>query len=197
MKWVPGGPLSAWGADMRKKSLLRADIYVPGVAEIDLNELWGKGIRGILLDLDNTLTLWRGMEVSAAIQEWLRQAKERGFRLCILSNSRSASRVEPIERLLAVRALHLSGKPRPSSFRKGCRELNLPKEQVAMVGDQLFTDICGGNLFGLLTILTEMIDPHELWGTRHIARPLERLVRAWQRKIDRRKILKLASEKTN
>ncbi|MDO4732124.1 MAG: YqeG family HAD IIIA-type phosphatase [Bacillota bacterium] len=166
---------------MVKKNLLRADLEVRHVTEINFSLLAEKGIRGLLLDLDNTLTVWHGMEVDPAVQAWLDSGKARGFRLCILSNSHE-ERVRPMGELLGLQTYYMSLKPRKSAFCKGCRELGLPPQQVAMVGDQLFTDICGGNLAGLMTILTEPIDPREMWGTRHIARPLESLVRKLQGK---------------
>lgn len=167
---------------MKRKPLLRPDLRFSGVTAIDPARLLSRGIRGLLLDLDNTLTNWHGMEISTPVQAWLKQATAAGLQLCILSNGH-AERVRPIREMLGIPALHMSGKPRPSAFRRGCQELGLPPEQVAMVGDQLFTDVLGGNMAGLTTILlTELIDPHEMWWTKHVARPLERLLVRCQRK---------------
>jgi len=166
---------------MRKKNLLKPNLSVHRVTDIDLAALAGKGIRGFLLDLDNTLTVWHGMQVDAAVLDWLAKGKNQGLCFCVLSNSHAA-RVQPMEELLGIPVLYLSAKPRKRAFFKGCEKLNLSLSEVAMVGDQLFTDIYGGNRAGLMTILTEPIDPHEMWGTMHFARPFERFVRRIQNK---------------
>ena len=165
---------------MARKRIFQPDMTVQRVQDIELRQLAAKGIRGLLLDLDNTLTVWHGMTVEPQVQAWLEQARQSGFRLCILSNSHAA-RVQPMGQLLQIPAVHMSAKPRTGAFRRGCQELDLPPSQVAMVGDQLLTDICGANRAGLFTIMTELIDGREMWGTAHIARPMERLVRRWMK----------------
>lgn len=166
---------------MGKKKIFLPDLEVHRVTDIDLSLLLERGIQGLLLDLDNTLTVWHGLRVEPMVLDWLRQAKAFGFQLCILSNS-YASRVQPVGELLSIPALSMSGKPRKRAFIRGCTRLGLRPEQVAMVGDQLFTDICGANRAGLTSILTEPIDSVEMWATAHIARPAEQLLRRYMAK---------------
>ena len=92
---------------MRKKNLLKPNLSVHRVTDIDLAALAGKGIRGFLLDLDNTLTVWHGMQVDAAVLDWLAKGKNQGLCFCVLSNSHAA-RVQPMEELLGIPVLYLS-----------------------------------------------------------------------------------------
>lgn len=157
-------------------NLLRPDLQVAGVLDLPLDQLWQQGIRGLLFDLDNTLTLWRCMEVSEPVRQWLAAAQAQGFRLAIVSNS-FASRVTPIGQLLAIPSFYQAGKPRRRGLLAACAALKLEPAQVAMVGDQLFTDILAARGAGLYAILTQPIHPREFWGTSHVSRPLERLVK--------------------
>jgi len=161
---------------VRKKQLLDIDYRVASIREIPLEHLWDAGIRGVLFDLDNTLTQWRCMEISAETKEWFSRFLSFGFRACIVSNSDS-KRVQPMGTMLGIPALHRAGKPCKRVLLKACRKLELLPHQVAMAGDQLFTDIIAGNRAGLTTILTEeMAGAKEFWGTKLISRRLERVI---------------------
>lgn len=165
---------------MSKKNGLQADLQVKHIGEIPLERLWQQGIRGLLLDVDNTVTAWRSLEVEEAVLAWLEQVTARGFRVCLLSNS-NKERVLPLGELLGLPALYWARKPRRGGFLRACHQLELEPQQVAMVGDQLFTDVLGANRAGLTSILTEVVNPREFWGTRYIARPAERwFKRSWK-----------------
>lgn len=163
---------------MKNRNPFLPDLEVNRVTDIDFELLLEREIQGILLDLDNTLTVWHGMQVESEVIAWLEKAKVLGFRLCIVSNS-YAARVQPMGDLLSIAVLPMSGKPRKRAFIQGCRKLGLEPKQVAMVGDQIFTDIFGANRAGLTTILTNPIDSVEMWATAHISRPAERLLRRY------------------
>ena len=66
-------------------------------------------------------------------------------------------------------------KPLPTGFRRACKRLGIKPEQAAVVGDQLFTDMLGGNLLGAYTVLTE---PYELESMKFfkIKRACERFI---------------------
>jgi HAD superfamily phosphatase (TIGR01668 family) len=92
-----------------------------------------------------------------------------------VSNNRE-QRVKKVAGLLGMPCLYSAAKPCRKSYLQAAALLKLPPQQLAMVGDQLFTDVLGGNRAGLITILVEYIHPCEHWGTTHIFRPLERWV---------------------
>lgn len=161
-------------------SKLRPDMQVKRIADIDLDYLWQLGIRGLVFDLDNTVTPWRVYQHNPDIVNWFRALRQRGFAACILSNSLHG-RVQQVNEWLDIPVLGNSKKPLQSGFCLAKKTLGLDAAQLAMVGDQLLTDIYGGNLAGFYTILTEQLGDREGWGTRHISRRLEKLIRKIRR----------------
>lgn len=160
-------------------SNLDPDMRVERIQDIDLPLLWSQGIRGLIFDLDNTITPWHQYAANDEIIRWFEQVRQYGFQACILSNSGEAKTAQ-ISEWLDVPVLSDSRKPRAYGFRRAGRLLQLPPRHLAMIGDQIFTDIWGGNRAGLFTILTEKLADEEFWGTKNISRRLERLVkRRW------------------
>lgn len=157
------------------KRFLNPDLYVDNLWDVPLTHLKEVGIVGILLDLDNTVTNWNGMQVSAEAQSWVQSAQDQGFKLCLLSNN-GPRRVLPIAEKLQIPFVAEAGKPRRQAFRQAIQLLDLPREQVAAVGDQLFTDVLGGNRTGIYTILVTPLDKVEFLGTRFM-RKIEGLFR--------------------
>ncbi len=152
------------------------------VEDLDLAALHARGIRALLLDLDNTLTAWRGYEISPPLQAWLEQAT-RDFRLCLVSNQIKGCRVREIAARLGIPCVHGLGpwgKPGRLIFRRAVEQTGIPPEQTAMIGDQLFADIRGARRAGMYAILVEPVGEKELFltaGLRRLARWIEKLLR--------------------
>lgn len=165
-------------------SLLRPREYVASIYHIDLNRLWEMGIRGIVTDLDNTLVEWNAPAATPKLVAWTTALLDRGFQVCIVSNN-DAARVSEFARPLGIPALHKARKPRRASFFEALRVLGTTPAETAMVGDQLFTDVLGGNRSGLYTILVAPIHRREFVGTR-LVRVAERAVLRVVAKIEER-----------
>lgn len=157
----------------KASQMLRPDRFAPRLHDVSLRDLSDGGFRGIIVDLDNTLVAYRQAEVVKDHLEWIAEAQERGFRVVMLSNNFS-DRVGRIAQQLKVLSVPNALKPLPFGFARALHALNLPRNQVLVVGDQLFTDVLGAKVFGLYTILTEPIEPHDFAITR-VFRFLERL----------------------
>ena len=157
------------------KKLLHPDMSVKSVFHIPLEHLQNKGIRALIIDLDNTVTEWNRWDISAEAEEWFRQIKIMGFKACIVSNNRG-ERVAIIARKLGIPSISKATKPRRRAFTQALKLLNVKRCEAAVVGDQIFTDILGGNRMGLLTVLVDPISRREFFGTRFF-RFLERAVR--------------------
>lgn len=139
------------------------------------------GIRGIIIDLDNTLVAWGADELEPEMTRWVHRMKAAGLRLCILSNA-FEPRVKKVAEALDVPYIPRAVKPRKSPFRKAMEHLETSPEETAVVGDQLFTDILGGNRLDLYTVWTTPISSEEFVSTKAV-RQLERLVvRRFRRK---------------
>ncbi|NMB42043.1 MAG: YqeG family HAD IIIA-type phosphatase [Firmicutes bacterium] len=148
--------------------------YVEGIHEINLQWLESKGIKGLILDLDNTLVPWNECTVFPEIEEWIEEIKEIGFRACIVSNNNS-QRGRDLSELFDFPAFWKAVKPRRRAFRKALDLMGVKPSQAAVVGDQVFTDVLGGNRLGLYTILVQPLSRREFLGTMYV-RKVERLV---------------------
>lgn len=155
-------------------SLLTPHHRRDSIHDITPEWLLSVGVAGALVDLDCTLVDFRAGECPARAMEWVERMRHAGIALCIVSNS-GRERVAPIADQLGLPFICRARKPLPAGLRRGLRKLGLPSHAVAMIGDQLTTDVLGGRLQGALTILVQPTSRDEAWITRW-KRPFERLV---------------------
>ncbi|MGX7058870.1 YqeG family HAD IIIA-type phosphatase [Vagococcus humatus] len=131
-------------------------------------------IHGILTDLDNTLIAWNNPDGTKELHQWMTQMKEAGIPVIVVSNNsrkRVAHAVKPLGLPFVSRAM----KPFTKGINEGVAKLNLPKEQVVMVGDQLMTDIKAANTAGVRSIYVKPLVASDAWNTK-INRARERRV---------------------
>lgn len=110
------------------------------------------GISNLLLDVDNTLTTHGNPEPAEGIEDWIENMHKNGIKLMIVSNNYK-KRVEPFANRLGLPYSSFSKKPLPFGFFKAMKYLHSNKENTAVVGDQIFTDILGANIIGLKAIM--------------------------------------------
>lgn len=156
------------------------DEYVSSVYDLSLDELWRQGRRLLLFDLDNTLVPWNHPEVSEEMMNWLDLARERGFSVCILSNNRGP-RVREFADRIGTDYIAEARKPKEVAFLQAMERFHCTPEMTVMIGDQLFTDVRGGNRVGARTVLVLPISNKEWWGTRWNRRA-ERVILYWLRR---------------
>lgn len=154
--------------------ILCPDARVPSIYSIDFEELWERGIRGLLFDLDNTLIEWDNKQPAQKMLQRMQKLKEQGFQVCLLSNN-SAQRVCEIAQVLDVPFFAPARKPFLRVFQAALRNMGLQPVQTAMIGDQMFTDVLGGNRLGMYTIWVNPLSSKEFIGTR-FTRLLEKAV---------------------
>ncbi|MBD1814535.1 YqeG family HAD IIIA-type phosphatase [Microcoleus vaginatus] len=115
-------------------------------------------IKGLVLDVDETLVPITAMNASPELTLWVEQIKP-VVSLWLASNNLSQTRIGRIAESLDLPYITGAAKPSRRKLRKAINAMNLPVEQVAMVGDRLFTDVLAGNRLGMFTILVEpMVD---------------------------------------
>lgn len=154
--------------------LLRPAEYRESILKIDLDRLKARGIRAIMMDLDNTLVRWNHPEPPEGLLQWLERVRQAGLMPCIVSNNKGP-RVRTFAERIGVPFVSQAGKPRRRGFREAMAKLGVSPQETAVVGDQIFTDVLGGNRSGAHTILVVPIDRHEFIGTR-LVRIVERMV---------------------
>ena len=128
------------------------DIYQKSIYSINYDKLKERGIKCLLFDLDNTCIPYTDSEPTPKLKELFYNLEEKEFKVIIFSNS-PRKRLEPFKKALAVDCCAKAGKPRKSKFLKILKIYNYDLSEVAIIGDQLVTDIYGGNKVGITTIL--------------------------------------------
>ena len=154
--------------------LLKPDIKLERVTDITLEILKKYNLTALILDVDNTLSTHHGQILTDGLAEWLVYMQENGINLMVLSNSKEA-RVKPFAEKIGLNYISLGLKPLPSGFIRAIKALGIKRKNIAIVGDQIFTDVLGGNIVGLKTILLTPIKLETTWGFR-FKRKIERLV---------------------
>ena len=124
---------------------------------IDYREWYRKGKRALLFDIDNTLVP-HGAPADERAIALFRELHDMGYRTCLISNNREP-RVKSFADEVGAQYLWKAGKPSPRGYEAACAMMKVKPEQTLFIGDQLFTDIFGGNRSGLTTILVKPIDP--------------------------------------
>lgn len=154
--------------------MCQPDLRFDTLAEITPAVLGARGIRALLVDLDDTLVPSDSEEPASGALEWLSGLRAAGVAVAIVSNG-SRRRVARFAEQAGMPAIAMAGKPFAQAFRRARGLLGAPDPAtVAMVGDQLFTDVVGARRAGMVTILVRPLSKGKLPHTR-IARHLERM----------------------
>ncbi|HHX27533.1 MAG: YqeG family HAD IIIA-type phosphatase [Bacillota bacterium] len=159
------GPMRLFTPNLRLKT-----IY-----DLPLSWLKERHVRAILTDLDNTLVPWRDYRVADELAGWFRDLHDNGFRTVILTNARPSPTIQKMSEELETQLVVGARKPVQRFFRRALERVNASPAEACVIGDQVFTDVLGGNLIGCYTVLVERIGHREFFGTR-LMRVLERRV---------------------
>lgn len=149
--------------------------YFNNVREISLEFLRKNEIKALILDVDNTLIDYDKNLAEETIR-WAENLKEEGIKLYILSNSNKKEKVKTVAEKLKVEYEYFGKKPLKIGFKKVQKKLQEKPENIGVVGDQIFTDVLGGNRCKMFTILVEPIAEKDIWITL-IKRPIENAIK--------------------
>lgn len=152
----------------------RLSTYVARVAHIDLALLHAAGIKGIILDLDNTIVSEDDRYLAPGAEDWIRQAQQAGMALFLLSNGKRKYRVVYWSTRLGIAALSPARKPFPVGFRKALRAIGCCSHQVVVVGDSFHTDGLGAWLTGCPFIQVASLPHPPRWWERLAGRWLQK-----------------------
>lgn len=157
--------------------------YLKSVQDITMQFLMKNKIKALILDVDNTLIDYY-RNLSDDVVKWARELKGHGLRLYILSNTNKKDKVETVAKKLEIPYKMFARKPSKKGFIKIQKELKLEPEKIGVVGDQIFTDVIGGNRCKMFTILVDPVTSKDYWYTAW-KRPIENKIK---KKIKIRKI---------
>lgn len=154
--------------------ILYPDYYCDKVTDIKLDLLEKNNIKGIILDVDNTLIDFDRNLLEGA-KEWVEQMKENNMKCIILSNSNKIDKVTKVATTLDIPFIYFGTKPLKRGFKRARELLELENENIAVVGDQIFTDVIGANRSNMFAILVNPIAKKDILITK-IKRPIEEMI---------------------
>ena len=154
---------------------LYPNAYFEKIQDITIQFLIKNKIKALILDVDNTL-IDKHENLSQDVINWVKELKGQGVKMHILSNTNRKAKVERVANTLQLNYEYFGMKPLKIGFNKVRKILNEDSSRIAVVGDQIFTDIIGGNRAGMFTILLEPISKKEYWYTIW-KRPIENKIK--------------------
>ena len=157
------------------------DIYKKSIYDVDYKKLKSNGIKCILFDLDKTIVPYNIKAPNKKVMDLFKQIKSLGIKIIIFSNS-GKKRLKPFKEMLEVDCCPRAFKPSPKKFVAIIDGYKYALDEVAIIGDQLLTDILGGNRVGITTILINPISKKD-----HIV--------TWYNRLREKGIIKKLSKK--
>ncbi|MDJ1176774.1 YqeG family HAD IIIA-type phosphatase [Roseofilum capinflatum] len=147
---------------MSSNLLLQPDLVLGGpILELTPDLLRLHGLKGLILDVDDTLVPMNTQLASDELQTWIAEIRPL-VSIWLVSNNLNWLRIRAIAECLDLPFMMGAAKPSRRKLRQAVDKMGLPLDQVAMVGDRLFTDVLAGNRLGMFTILVEpMVDPRQ------------------------------------
>ena len=162
-------------------------VYLNSVKDITINLLNENNIKGLILDVDNTL-ISLDKVMPEGVKEWANEMKKKGIKICILSNSNKMEKVEAVAKIIGAPYIFFGKKPLKSGFFRARDILKLKETEIAVVGDQIFTDIIGANRCNMFSILVKPIEEKDYLITK-IKRPLEKfIIKRFEKNLKRKKL---------
>lgn len=152
--------------------LFRSTAAFRKVTDITPDFLRKLKIRGLILDVDNTLTTHDNPVPAEGVTDWIKCMKNNCIRLMIVSNNHPP-RVRPFAEMLGLDFVCEGRKPLTKGFREAAARMGLPRKELAAVGDQIYTDVLGANLFGIKMLYVSPIE-HEKTAFFKAKRKLEK-----------------------
>ena len=143
------------------KKYLTPRQYLNSVYEIDFNRLKSAGVNTLIIDLDDTLLPRTESRIPLKTYSWIEKAKEEGFAVYLASNGSRVDRLNIIAKDLGIEGSALAFKPFPFIFKNILSKAGIDASEAAVIGDQLMTDILGGNIIGAHTILVSPLSPEK------------------------------------
>lgn len=154
--------------------LLYPKMYIENVTKLSLEILNKNNIKGLILDVDNTLIDYDTKMIDG-LEIWCENLKQNNIKFCILSNSNKKEKVRKLAETLNIPFIYFAKKPLKVGFKKAKKILELENKNIGVIGDQLMTDVLGANRCRMFPILVKPISEKDIWITK-LKRPLENYI---------------------
>ncbi|WML47451.1 YqeG family HAD IIIA-type phosphatase [Neobacillus sp. PS3-34] len=156
------------------------DEHVKSILDITPGLLKERGIKGIITDLDNTLVEWDRLNATPQLIKWFDEMRKNNILVTIVSNN-NETRVKSFSDPLDIPFIFQAKKPMSRAFKKAINRMGLKREEAVVIGDQLLTDVLGGNRGGFHTILVVPVAQTDGFFTK-FNRLVERRILNWFRR---------------
>ncbi|MCT4687085.1 YqeG family HAD IIIA-type phosphatase [Vallitalea sp.] len=156
--------------------------YTDSIRQINYRKLYDEGYRGILFDIDNTLVPYDMEHPNQEIIDLFEDIKKIGFKVALVSNNNKI-RVTTFNEKLKVFAVHKALKPMTRNLKRAMQAIKTNKKNTVLVGDQIFTDIYGGNRIKIKTILVVPIAEKEEWITKIKRNTEKKIIKAYLKRV--------------
>ena len=132
--------------------------WEPGlsIAELPINHFLELGIKGLVIDVDQTLLPGKELDIPHPVKDWVIEAKKQ-LQLHLCSNNPSNKRIKSVAIELDISYTCKAAKPRKQALLRILKDLNINPKRIAIIGDRVFTDVLAGNRLGLYTVLVRPI----------------------------------------
>lgn len=158
------------------KKKLTPDYLVGKIEDIKIDFFQDNEIKGLIIDLDNTITFYNSREIAPEVKDWINKVIASGIKVVILSNN-YAPRIEETIKDYPIEYVERAKKPFKRGFLRAIKKLDVPEKNVMMIGDQIFTDTFGAKRTGIEIILVNPLPGKEYWFT-YVSRFFERRFKA-------------------
>ena len=167
--------------------ILYPKLYYKSVTEITTDILNEYNIKGLILDVDNTLIDYN-RNMDSKVKEWVDYLKQNSIKFCIVSNTNNKQKVKKVSDDLNIPYIYFAKKPSKKGFLEAKEKMGLENNNIAAVGDQIMTDVIGANRCNMISILVEPISKKDIIITK-IKRPIERLIiKRYLSKMEKEKV---------
>ena len=144
------------------------DLIADSVTALSPQDLERQGVKLLMLDFDNTIVPYTTNQPTERMAAWLQELKASQIKLCVVSNSKK-ERVKIFCKTWEIDCITHAKKPFPKGIRQCLNQYQISAESCAIAGDQIYTDVLGGNCAGIHSILVKAIDNHNFWlKARHV-----------------------------
>ena len=144
-------------------------VIADSLTDISPQFLKEQNIELLMMDFDNTIVPYTSNIPTEEMSRWLTAMKQSDIQLCVVSNSKK-DRVQIFCREQGIPCITRAKKPFSKGIRECLDKFGVPKENCALVGDQIYTDTLGANCAGIRSILISAIHNHNFWlKLRHVA----------------------------
>ena len=147
-------------------------IYDSDVTKVHIEELKKLNIDGLILDLDNTIMAPKSARLELPVQYWL-EVMKKNFKIVILTNNKKAFYLEAVRHVLGLPVIGFAKKPWSVGIKEALNILNIPNENIAVIGDRPLTDIWLGQKYGFKTVLVRALTAHIEPKWKYFLRKLE------------------------